>query len=161
MSDTETSHSYRNANVTDYDAQAQAFLDRFGIKFRATLSDSKTPAWKAEGERSGHHYRVTLSKGERETNEVWPATGRRLTFDFWASIADADKGIETVTPYDVLACISSDSYCPATFEEWAGELGAVTDSIKALQTYRRCSAFAKRLQAFFTKEEIEALREIQ
>src|SRR5688572_19913177 len=170
--------------TTDYEKQAQDFLDRFQIKFRATLSDSKVAPWQGRYN-NGHHYRVTLSGG-------YVAHPRRLTFDFWGSIADAEKLVQankdlqnmqlqmqntephlrinlrdllqeaeqTVTnlhpsPYDVLACISSDIHCPETFEDFCAEFGDSKDSIKALQTFRRCSAFAKRLRSFFTKEEME------
>lgn len=151
------------AAYTEYDQQAEHFLSSNGIKFRATLSDSKTPAWSDNG-KHGHHYRVTLSKPQA------PQTGERLcsapcstrlTFDFWGSIADAEKGIQTVRPYDVLSCISSDVYTPATFADWCSEYGDSEDSIKALQMFRRCSAFAKRLRAFFTEAELEQLNEIQ
>lgn len=143
--------------TTDYNARAQDFLDRFGIKFRATLSDSKFPPWDDKYDRERHHYRVTLSR---------PPLGRiqphsRLTFDFWASVADAAKGIKTVTPYDVLACISSDIHCADTFKDFCAEFGESEDSIKALQTWRRCHAFSKRLKAFFTAEEIKELGAIQ
>ncbi len=144
--------------TTDYQKQAEDFLTKHGIKFRATLSDSKSPAWaKEDGERSGHHYRVTLSHAAHHAN----SSRKRLVFDFWGSIADAEKGITTITAYDVLACISSDVHCAATFEDFCVEFGYETDSIKALQTFRRCSAFGKRLRAFFTQAEIEQLQEIQ
>ena len=147
--------------TTDYEQQAQAFLDKHGIKFRATLSDSKTPAWKTEGDKCGHHYRVTLSRGEIP---AWKAANqcnlKRLTFDFWGSIADAEKGETTVTPYDVLACISGDVHCAETFKDFCADFGDSEDSIKALQMFRRCSAFSKRLRAFFTAQEIEDLSEI-
>jgi hypothetical protein len=192
--------------TNEYDQQAADFLTSNGIKFRATLSDTKAPAWeghtptkpcpdciKSSGiskreyplghpqtvyeqqqgknnpaythcptckrtgqvpdlgaRRHGHHYRVTLSK---------PA--KRLTFDFWSSIKDAEDGIETVTPYNVLACISGDAYTPETFADFCADYGYESDSIKALQTFRRCSAFAKRLRAFFTETELEQLQEIQ
>lgn len=159
-------------NTTDYQKQAQDFLDRFGIKFRATLSDSKTPQWGKDG-KHGHHYRVTLSKAASERTatqrgddgamKVGRVTdpGSRLTFDFWGSIADMEKGETTVTPYDVLACISCDVHTPETFEDYCGEFGGNKDSLRELQTFRRVSAFAKRLRQFFTPEEIEALTEIQ
>jgi hypothetical protein len=134
--------------TNEYDQQAEHFLTSNGVKFRATLSDTKAPAW-SDGGKHGHHYRVTLSK---------PTA--RLTFDFWSSIADAEKGIKTVSPYSVLACISGDAYTPETFADFCGEFGYESDSIKALQTFRRCSAFAKRLQAFFTESELEQLQEI-
>lgn len=190
--------------TTDYEQQAQAFLDKHGIKFRATLSDTKVAPWSMEEKpfkTDPHHYRITLSKGERDetgydfnrgevTGKVIP--GQRLTFDFWGSIADAEKlkkaqanlkrcesydpnvtmrseSIEQYkeeikrlhpTPYDVLSCISGDVHCPDTFEDFCAEFGYDTDSIKALQTFRRCSAFARRLKAFFTAQEIEELSEI-
>lgn len=135
--------------TNEYDQQAADFLTSNGIKFRATLSDTKTPAWSDNG-KHGHHFRVTLSK---------PA--KRLTFDFWSSIKDAEDGIETVRPYSVLACISGDAYTPETFADFCADYGYESDSIKALQTFRRCSAFAKRLRAFFTPAELEQLQEIQ
>lgn len=166
---------------TTYEKQAQDFLDRFGIKFRATLSDSKLPPWSdsehslcgAKAEKSRHHYRCTLSKSgvlpDMHANHVTRQNrgkmiGRpaaRLTFDFWGSIADAEAGNVTVSAYDVLACISGDVHTPETFEDFCGEYGYDQDSIKALQQFRRCSAFAKRLREFFTAEELEALSKIQ
>lgn len=136
--------------TNEYHKQAKRFLASHGIKFRATLRDSKSPAWKQAGEKYGHHYRVTLSK-----------PGSRLAFDFWGSIADAEKGETEVCAYDVLACISGDVNCPDTFKDFCAEYGADEDSIKALQTFRRVSAFAKRLRAFFTDGEIEQIQEIQ
>lgn len=148
--------------LSEYDAQAETFLATHGLKFRATLSDSKTPAW-SEGEKCGHHYRVTLSKGKPcsadYTGNIRSAS--RLTFDFFSSIADAEKGIVTVKPYNVLACISADAYTPATFADFCAEYGYEEDSIKALQMFRRCDRFAKRLRDFFTEQELTDLSEIR
>jgi hypothetical protein len=144
----------------DYNKQAEQFLAKFVIKFRATLNDSKPAPWKDDDKiasGSGHHYRVTLSKDQREH---YHKVGR-ITFDFWGSVADAKANKRSVDAYDVLACISSDVHCPNTFQDFCDEYSYPIDSIKALQTFRRCSSFAKRLKAFFTAEEIEALSEIQ
>jgi hypothetical protein len=156
--DHKTSPSTVPEKSNKYDTQAEQFLTSNGIKFRATLSNTKTPAWGNDG-KHGHHYRVTLysvctpDRGNHDT--------RRLTFDFWSSISDQIKGIKTVRPYDVLACVSGDAYCPETFEDFCADYGYDSDSIKALQTFRRCSAFSKRLRAFFTAEELKQLQEIQ
>lgn len=203
-------------NTTDYTTQAETFLKKHGIKFRATLSDSKSPFWAGP---SGHHYRITLSKGKPCT----PAyTGNvcssyRIAFDFWDCLAhleaeqknkrdlprlqaevpglrnqlltvernprgkdrlmaelreklaskteELEKAMVFVpsrpTAYDILACISSDVNCPETFKDFCGDYGCEEDSIQALQTFRRCSRFAKRLREFFTKQEQEELSEIQ
>lgn len=131
----------------EYHTQADAFLSCFSVRCRITLSDTKAPNWQP----AGHHYRVTLSRIGKPG---------RVTFDFWGSVADANANREPHA-YDVLACISGDVNCPDTFAEWCAEYGDSADSIKALQTWRRCHAFAKRLNAFFTAQEIKALQEIR
>lgn len=149
--------------TTDYQKQAEDFLAKFGVKFRATLSDSKPAQW----EPAGHHYRVTLSRNKITPSQVggnWDnglKTSTRLTFDFWGSKSDMDNKRTELSAYDVLACISSDIHTPETFEDFCSEYGYETDSIKALQTFKRADRFAKRLREFFTTEEIEALEEIR
>ena len=150
--------SFTVPKKSEYDQQAEQFLTTNGVKFRATLSDTKTPAWSDNG-KHGHHYRVTLSKPAHRHD--FYACKHRLTFDFWSSIKDAENGIKTVTPYSVLACISGDAYTPETFADFCADYGYESDSIKALQTFRRCNAFAKRLRTFFTEAELEQLQEIQ
>ena len=152
----------KTTTTSQYNQQAETFLTSNGIKFRATLSDTKTSAWSIKGEH-GHHYRVTLSKPAQHSafRGLAKLAGKRVVFNFWSSIADAEKGLLTVRPYDVLACISSDAYTPETFKDWCSEFGDSSDSIKALQTFRRCSAFAKRLRDFFTEAELEQLQEIR
>lgn len=168
--------------TADYNLQAEQFLTRNGIKFRATLSDSKPCPWRVKDDgrvmsNEPHHFRVTLSKDDkrerithpkatdgRMITETFVTAGKRIVFDFWSSVADAKAGIKTVSAYDVLASIAVDvSACDefTGFPEWCDNYGYERDSIKALQTFRRCSAFAKRLQAFFTQPEIEQLQEIQ
>lgn len=151
---------------TDYEKQATDFLTRNGIKFRATLADSKLPPWDDEKDpRPRHHYRVTLShENSPPPNAVPKDYGKRLTFDFWASIADAGKGIREASAYDVLSSVSCDASAfndYDSFEAFCDNFGYDRDSIKALQTYRRGSAFGKRLRAFFTERELEQLAEIQ
>ncbi len=63
--------------------------------------------------------------------------------------------------YDVLACISSDTHCPDSFKEFCSDYGYDLDSIKTKQLHRRCLAFSRRLQSFFTSAELEQLSEIQ
>jgi hypothetical protein len=140
--------------TTDYHQQAQAFLDRFQIKFRAVMANSKPAPWADDGA-DRNHFRITLSRKRAPDRHV-----THITFDFFDSIANAEARRTTVTPYDVLACISGDTYCADTFKEWCSEFGESEDSIRALQTFRRCQNFSKRLLAFFSPQEIEELREI-
>lgn len=148
------------AERNEYDAQAQAFLDRFGLKLSATFKGDRCPAWchngRVEGSSRrdsahmhGARYRVRIRQG-----------GSSITFDFWNSYADKLDG-KRPTAYDVLACISGDAYCPDAFKDFCGEYGYDTDSRKAEELFRRCHKFAAELNAFFTAEELEALAEVQ
>lgn len=137
--------------VSGYEATAQAFLDRHGVSLRITKADSKPAPFAGEDGKSGHHYRITLSRKGK--------TGR-VAFDYWGSIADAEKGKEPGA-YDVLACISGDINIPETFADYCSEYGEDSDSIKARQTWKRCDSFARRLRAFFASEtEREELAQI-
>lgn len=141
--------------MTDYEKQAEKFLADNKIKFVAELSDTLAPAWAEKG--YGHHYRVTLSKGNRGQGVKF---GQRVTFNFWGSIRDKEDGKTAITSYDALACLSSDVNCPVEFKDFCAEYGYNEDSRKALDTFKRCSAFGRRLQAFFTAAELEQLQEI-
>lgn len=146
-------------SVNPYHAKANAFLEKHGIKFRATLSNTKAAPWEGEHETPGfyrNHYRVTLSK-HYKTKGIYPA---RLVFDFWGSQNDARANRHPVA-YDVLACISGEAHCAATFKEFCSEFGYDEDSRSAYSTFKRCSTFARRLRAFFTEEELKGLAEIQ
>lgn len=99
----------------------------------------------------GYSDGITVRKARRE--------GARLAFDFWGSVNDANNG-EDPTAYDVLACISSDAYCPESFGDFCSEYGYEEDSRKAFQTFNRADRFAKRIRAFFSESELAALSEI-
>lgn len=168
---------------TEYDIQAEQFLLKHGIKCRITLSDTKPANW----EPAGHHYRVTLSKsaGGRITFDFWGSvadakklakaqpdlvnmqlqmqnTEPHLRINWRDELEKAEQAVADShpSPYDILACLSGDVHCPETFKDFCGEFGYEQDSIKALQTFKRASSFSKRLRAFFTADEIEALQEI-
>lgn len=132
-----------------YEDQAQTFLDSHGIKLRATLSDSKQCPCSEDYK---PHFRVTLSKEGQHDGTHRTRQPSRLAFDFWGQDASA---------YSVLACISSDLFCPETFADFCAEYGYDEDSRKSLQTFTRANNFSKRLRAFFTEGEGEALSEIR
>ena len=138
--------------MSEYTEQAQAFLDRFGLRFRATFKGDKCPECRTI---HGDRYRVTISRrGDYVGNQN--LTPKRIAFDFWGSFADQQAGVAP-TAYDVLACISGDIYCPDDFEEeFCSEYGYERDR-RAEATFRRCSVFAKRLRKFFTTSEQEEL----
>lgn len=137
--------------LSTYDTQAADFLKTYGITCEIKRAPKQTPPqWSKPGEPHGTRYRVALSHPDRAT----------LRFDFWGSINDAKTATDP-TPHSVLACVSSDIYCPETFEDFCAEYGYDEDSRKAEATFRRCATFGRQLRAFFPEgEERDALSEI-
>jgi hypothetical protein len=155
--------------TSEYEKQAKDFLERFGLEFQATKHpNQKAPNWEdaskarqnwSEVERkhvaSGFRYLVTITKKD----------GQSVEFDFWGSIDARVKAVRNgfggvtmqhPTAYDVLACISGDASAPDDADEVAAEFGIVKPS-QALAIVE----FGRKLRAFFTQEELEALSEIQ
>ena len=153
--------------LSSYDLQAKTFLESAQLKIKVTPYPDEmqsAPSWADDVKpryskfAHGTRYRITIS-GEGKPR--YPV----LSFDFWGSIADREKNEKAFhkskpSAYDVLACISSDSYCSDTFSDWCADLGYDTDSRKSLATFKRCRKFAKKINSFFNAGELAALREI-
>lgn len=153
----------RDQAKSPYQAEARAFLERFGITFAIEPVPFPTaPPWHEAGKPFGMQYSVRLAGRVWEPCEGITAKDRKpVVFDFWGSVNDKQLQL-TPGPYGVLACISGDIDTPETFHEFCDEMGLDTDSRKALETWERCADLASRLRAFFTtKDEREALAEIQ
>ena len=130
--------------TNEYEQQAQAFLTKYGLTLKATVSDTKRPTFTKAGEDHGRHYHVTIARADHHA----------IRFDFWGSIADRDTGKPTGA-YDILSCLSADVRAPTDPDEVADEFGDMKPSQAV-----RIANFAKRLQAFFTAPEIDDLSEI-
>ena len=59
--------------------------------------------------------------------------------------------------YSCLACCSMDYYVPIDFDEFCGEFGHDTDSIKAEDTWKRCLKQSSKLHRIFKEDEINFL----
>ena len=129
-----------------YEKQTSEFLEAHGLTIRAAFKGDKCPAWENEGSHiHGDCYRITIRR----------KGGRSVSFDFWNSQADSQND-KRPTPYDILSCVSADAFSPTDPDEVAAEYGDMKPS-QAIAVAR----FAKRLQAFFWEDELEALGEIQ
>lgn len=151
--------------MSEYEKQGRAFLDKFHITFKATWKGDKCPPWvdmnlkKANGDCPncrhihGDRFQVTMSRRQPKR-----AT---LSFSFWNSFHAKMEGSTELDAYHVLSAISNDVNCPDTFEDFCSGYDYDADSIAAFKTFKRCASLAKRLQAFFSEEEQDALGEIQ
>ena len=141
----------RAMNSSDYENQAKEFLYRFGLSFMADISDNQScPPWGAEKPCNhlthGRKYNIGFMRRFDQPS---------LEFNFWGSKHDQEDG-KHPTAYDVLSCISSDASQPEDPDEVYAEYGNMKPS--------QCIAiaeFSKKLKQFFSKEELEALAEIQ
>jgi hypothetical protein len=136
--------------MTDYQKQAQDFLTKHSIKFKAIFKGDKCPMWEDGKHMHGDRYLVTF---HRTINYVYSS----FSLSFWNSVNDKQAGKEP-TPYDALACLTK--YDPGTFDNFCGDFGYDTDSRKAEKTYKAVIVEWQKVEKFFTREEIEELAEI-
>jgi hypothetical protein len=141
--------------ISEYDQQAANFLNKFKIDLTVKHAGHACPPW-AGKEKCDHvhgdRYEITL--------ERWQKPSEPLRFDFWGSLNDKQKR-KLPSAYSVLACIGSDAHTPDTFEDFCSEYGYEEDSRSAFKSWQTALEFTRKLRAFFTPEEIEALVEIR
>lgn len=134
----------------NYHQQAADFLAKHGIVFSAKLSNEKLPNWQNDNKpcylrdekRKNNHFVVTLRKGTR-----------RVSFDFFDSTANFEKGIAELDAYSVLSCCSSEFYCPETYQDYLSDFGA-EDCKEQKKTYNAWEKQSAKLQKFFDSEEM-------
>lgn len=134
---------------SEYTKQADDFLKKHGITFKATMTaDNKCPLFCDGKHIHGNRHRITMAR---------KGAGGRFTLMFWNSYNDARDG-SPVYAYDVLACITKAD--PGSFEDFCSEYGYDTDSRKAEKTYKAVVQEWKKVERFFSAEELEELWEI-
>ncbi len=145
---------------SEYEEQAEQFLTKYGLVIRIAFKGDKCPAWE-EGDLHihGDRYRVTIKRDTQyevgQEGRMIHIQGKSISFDFWNSKADSEEK-KRPTAYDILSTVGSDAFSPTNPDKVAAEFGDMKPS-QAIAIAR----FAKRLQAFFTKDELETVSEIQ
>lgn len=132
--------------MSEYTEQAENFLTKHGLKFRAVLLGCGTEHGFGDNEYR-NKYRCTVSGKSRG----------KVSFEFWQSLHDSNLNIDPVA-YDLLACIQK--YEIGTFEDFCSEFGYDNDSRKSEKTYKAVVKEWKKVARFFTEEEITELQEI-
>jgi len=150
-----------------YDLEVEAVCERLGLVVKTQrLVPGECPTWDREKCKKGWHvhgwhYRATVA---RKPTKPCPWTCNRneicthfqsISFDFWNSQHDREKGWHP-RAYDILSCISGDLSAPTDPDEVVQEYGDMPPS-QAVAV----AEFARKLQAFFTEAEKQALSEIQ
>ena len=141
--------------MNEYEKQANLFLLNTNTSFQYALVNVVLGFPNDDSDKEPrNHFKVLLknSKGE-------------ITLDYYGSINDHQQGIETLSPYNVLASLSYNVYQPSdSMWEFAEELGYVISTEKTFKNVQRIHKEVKRqhqaLVKMFTKEELEQLQDI-
>jgi hypothetical protein len=173
--------------ISQYEKQANDLLEKFNITFRVELIGRDCPLFCEDAladrdmdkldtfPRSTHihgkHYRCMFRRND---------DSKPMSIDFWNSYADEEQnytvhnrwivpftlrnkykglGLTHVSAYDVLACLTK--YDPGSFRNFCSDFEYDTDSKRADATYYAVQEERRKVQNFFSLEEIEQLQEVQ
>jgi hypothetical protein len=131
--------------MNEYDEQAQRFLDKYKLTFQARLRGAVNHCG---GKRN--KFWVEISRVDQE--------GKKRVFgsDFYDSIHNYERGVNTIRPYDFLAAISGD-------QDYTSRK-AITDSfgddLSGIDVPGLIEQ-AKQMKAFFTPAMLKDLDEIR
>lgn len=134
--------------MNEYTEQAEQFLKKHDIDFKAVKKADKCPLWCKGDHVHGERYLVTLSR---------KSTKQRFSLSFWNSLNDMEKSKEP-TAYDVLAAIQK--YDPEDFHEFCQSFGYSEDSIEASRIYRAVIKEWLKVSGFFSVSELKEAQEI-
>lgn len=133
--------------MNEYDKQAKDFLKRFGIKISKTyIGDRKGFPNQPDGTLIHKEWSVRIFHEDNPTEY--------MQFPFYGIYHD----------YDILACLSSEMYCPETIEDFIDEYGYEIkrggDLKRVMTIYEGLKKQSDDLHRIFNEEELEALSEI-
>lgn len=140
--------------LTNYQKEAADLLNSFGIKFSTKFIAHDFHF--EEDKQTRDIFRVTFSRRVPVTvagnlHQV----SKRFSLRFGQSIANSGTAPDS---YDVLSCLQK--YDVGSFEDFCSEFGYDTDSRRAEKTYRAVVKEWKKVSAFFSPYELEAIQEI-
>ncbi len=121
-----------------------------GYRIQATYTGSKEANW-GDGRGNWNHHRMLVHA---------PKNGKRIYFDFWASIAEP----RVKTGRDVLEafeCFLSDAVSGAEkFDYFCADFGYDEDSIKALNAWKACQRANKKAARIIGSDDYEVLSKL-
>lgn len=176
--------------MSEYTEQAEQFIAKHELEFRAVLIGNDCPIFCKDAEENrdmdkvnvyprrthlhGKHYRCTFSRKEKShfAVDIWNSyadeeqnyfcTGGRN----WPSLAvdyrmaDKYKGKKPVKVQAYDVLACITKSDPGTFDDFCSEFGYDTDSRKAEQVYYAVVKEWRNVERFFTTDELTELQEI-
>lgn len=170
--------------MSEYDEQAQAFLDATGTEYTATFThfgkhfdsdnvgrDCYTIVLKRDARQcvfkfgqsiqasAPYVHQTLINHPHRNYNNPDSLRTHNPRATGHGSSYVKNKHYRAPSAYDVLACL--DPYTPSTFREFCDEFGYNDDSISARRVFDACSEESDNLRQLYSDKELEALAEIQ
>lgn len=148
-----------------YDEQAETFLKKWCVDFKATVAvPQMAPLWAENKLKTG-----TYEYGTCWSIELIPVDHNKkpIQFFFWNSVAqlkaDKQRFYESMRTkpraYEVLANLYSSDV--ENFEYFCSSYGYDADSRSAERMYKLCKELNKKIESIFSPEAIEELNEIR
>jgi hypothetical protein len=141
---------YSNADNDDEKQILNGLLRVLSVRINLIESGVKFPFANSKDDTATHNkYRITLTRSDKKRAPC--------VFMFYGSTFDYQQGKNTITPYDVLACLGSDYSTPTEFKQFCAEFGYDEDSRRAYKMFLACRKQSERLQKFFNEIEAQLL----
>ena len=150
--------------MNEYEKQAKDFLKRFGIKIRKTyIGDRKGFPNQPDDTLIHQEWSVRIFHEDNPTEYMqFPLYG---SYNDYLEYCRRPGSRRILRDYNILACLSSEMYCPETIEDFIDEYGYEIkrggDLKRVMNIYDGLKKQSDDLHRIFNEEELEALSEIQ
>lgn len=168
--------------ISEYDLQAQKFLDTYNLKINAVEAVPQTmPNWGKDG-KYGIKWSITIGQYENKIRSDINIAGEKYTYQelikeiqffFWSSFHDKEKWINknrtayfqhkhpAPSNYDILASLYLSDDDLSSFSNFCENLGYSEDSREAEAIYKDCIELNDKLKTIMTSEALQELAQIQ
>lgn len=145
---------------SEYDVQAETFLKKWCVEFKATLAVPQiSPLWAKKEDKHGTCWSIELNPVDRNH--------KGIQFFFWNSIAQLEedenrRGFDSAKtkprPYFILSGLYTND--TENFKDFCYAYGYEEDSRTAERIYAKCKELNGKLASIFNKEALDELNEI-
>lgn len=121
------------------------------FKIKSKFIGKKLAPWsKADKQQNYNYHKITISHN-----------GKRLGFDFWASIAQPELNSDSDLQHAFYCFLSDAISAKDSFENFCSEFGYDTDSRNAERIYKACEKSLSKLNRIFDGDEYDLVNEVQ
>lgn len=121
------------------------------FKIKSKFIGNKIAPWSKDDKNQNENYhKITVSHN-----------GKRLSFDFWASIAQPELNSENDLHHAFYCFLSDAVSAKDSFENFCSEFGYDSDSRTAERIYKACEKSCAKLERIFDGDVYDLINEVQ